>query len=51
MIAQGMPIYIALKRVDLRFWSECLGARVREHLAMEPRSRALFVIVGKRGET
>jgi transposase len=51
MIAQGMPIYIALERVDLRFGSERLGAWVREHLAMEPRSRALFVFVGKRGET
>ena len=51
MIAQGLPIYIALERVDLRFGSERLGAWVREHLAMEPRSRALFVFVGKRGET
>jgi transposase len=48
MIAHGMPIYIALERVDLRFGSERLGAWVREHLAMEPRSRAQFVFVGKR---
>jgi len=51
MIAHGVPIYIALERVDLRLGSERLGAWVREHLAMEPRSRAQFVFVGKRGHT
>ena len=51
MNAHGAPIYIALERVDLRYGSERLGAWVREHLAMEPRSRAQFVFVGKRGHT
>jgi transposase len=51
MIAHGVPIYIALERVDMRFGSERLGGWVREHLEMEPRSRALFVFVGKRGHT
>lgn len=51
MISHGMPIYIALERVDLRFGSERLGGWVREHLAMDPRSRALFAFVGKRGHT
>ena len=51
MIASGVPIYISLERVDLRLGYERLGGWVREHLAMEPRSRALFVFVGKRGHT
>jgi transposase len=51
MIAGAIPIYIALERVDLRMGSERLGGWVREHMAMEPRSRALFVFVGKRGHT
>ncbi len=51
MIAPGQPIYIALERVDLRMGSERLGGWVREHMAMEPRSRAQFVFVGKSGHT
>jgi len=51
VIASGMQIYIALERVDLRLGSERLGGWVREHMAMEPRSRAQFVFVGKRGHT
>jgi transposase len=51
MIAGAIPIYIALERVDLRMGSERLGGWVRERMAMEPRSRALFVFVGKRGHT
>lgn len=51
MIASGIPIYVSLERVDLRLGYERLGGWVREHLAMEPRSRALFVFVGKRGHT
>lgn len=51
MMFGGQPIYIALERVDLRMGSERLGGWVREHMAMEPRSRAQFVFVGKRGHT
>lgn len=51
MSTHGVPIYIALVRVDLRFGSERLGAWVREHWAMDPRSRAQFVFVGKQGHT
>lgn len=49
MIAPGLPIYVALEPVDMRFGCERLGAIVRERMAMEPRSRALFVFVSKRG--
>ncbi len=49
MIAPGLPIYVALEPVDMRFGRERLGAIVRERMAMEPRSRALFVFVSKRG--
>jgi len=51
MIAQGIPIYVALEPVDMRFGYERLGGFVREKMQAEPRSRALFVFVGKRGHT
>lgn len=51
MIAHGLPIYVALDPVDMRLGSERLGAVVRERMKAEPRSRALFVFVGKRGHT
>ena len=48
MIAHGLPIYVALEPVDMRLGAERLGALVRERMRTEPRSRALFVFVGKR---
>lgn len=51
MIAHGLPVYIALEPVDMRFGYERLGGIVRERMQAEPRSRALFVFVGKRGHT
>jgi transposase len=51
MIADGIPIYVALEPVDMRFGYERLGGFVREKMQAEPRSRALFVFVGKRGHT
>jgi transposase len=42
---------VALDPVDMRLGSERLGAVVRERMRAEPRSRALFVFVGKRGHT
>jgi transposase len=51
MIAHGIPIYVALEPVDMRFGYERLGVFVREKMQAEPRSRALFVFVGKRGHT
>lgn len=51
MIAHGLPIYVALEPVDMRLGSERLGGLVRERMRMEPRSRALFVFVGKRGHS
>ena len=51
MILQGLPIYVALEPVDMRFGYERLGGLVREKMQAEPRSRALFVFVGKRGQT
>lgn len=49
MIGHGLPIYVALEPVDLRLGAERLGAVVRERMHAEPRSRALFVFIGKRG--
>lgn len=51
MIAHGIPIYVALEPVDMRLGAERLGGVVREKMLAEPRSRALFVFVGKRGHT
>ena len=51
MIAQGLPIYVALEPVDMRLGSERLGALVRERMRTEPRTRALFAFVGKRGHS
>ena len=51
MIAHGIPIFLALEPVDMRFGAERLGALVREKMRTEPRSRALFAFVGKRGPT
>jgi len=44
-------VYVALVPVDMRFGYERLGGLVREKMQAEPRSRALFVFVGKRGHT
>ena len=51
MIGQGLPIYVALEPVDMRMGYERLGGMVRERMHCEPRSKALFVFVGKRGHT
>jgi len=51
VIAHGLPIYIALEPVDMRLGSERLGGLVRDKMRAEPRSRALFVFVGKRGHS
>jgi len=51
VIAHGLPIYIALDPVDMRLGSERLGGLVRDKMRAEPRSRALFVFVGKRGHS
>ena len=51
MISHGLPIYLALEPVDMRLGAERLGALVREKMEAEPRSRALFVFVGKRGHS
>jgi transposase len=42
---------VALEPVDMRFGCERLGGLVREKMLAEPRSRALFAFVGKRGHT
>jgi transposase len=51
VIAHGLPIYVALEPVDMRLGAERLGALVREKMRAEPRSRALFVFVSKRGHS
>jgi len=51
VISQGLPIYVALEPVDMRMGYERLGGLVRERMRAEPRSKALFVFVGKRGHT
>lgn len=47
----GLPIYVSLEAVDMRMGYERLGGMVRERMRLEPRTRALFVFVGKRGHS
>jgi IS66 Orf2 like protein len=51
VISHGLPIYVALEPVDMRLGIERLGGVVRERMRAEPRSRALFVFVGKSGHS
>lgn len=51
MIGPGLPIYVAVEPVDMRLGFDRLGGIVRERMSLEPRSRALFVFVNKRGNT
>jgi len=51
VIAHGLPVYVALEPVDMRMGYERLSGLVREQMQTEPRARALFVFVGKRGFT
>ena len=51
MIAHGLPVYVALEPVDMRVGYERRGGIVRERMRSEPRTRALFAFVGKRGHT
>lgn len=49
MMPEGVPIYVATTRVDLRYGMERLGGLVRAWMGCEPRTAALFVFIGKRG--
>ena len=51
MIPQGVEVFIATDPVDMRYGFERLSGLVRERMGREPRSRALFVFVGKRRHT
>jgi transposase len=51
VIGHGLTIYLALEPVDMRLGYERLGGLVRERMHAEPRSKALFAFVGKRGHT
>ena len=51
MIPRGLPVYVALEAVDMRMGIERLGGWVRDRLHMEPLGQALFVFVGKRGNS
>jgi transposase len=51
VIAHGIPIYVALEPADMRWGFERLGGIVREQMQSEPKARALFAFVGKRGHT
>lgn len=51
MVPWGVEIFVATEPVDLRFGIERLGGLVRERMGREPRSRALFVFVGRRRQS
>lgn len=50
MIPAGLQVFVALEPVDMRFGFERLSGMVRERMGYEPRSGALFVFVGRRGQ-
>jgi transposase len=51
VIPQGVEIFVAVEPVDMRFGFERLGGLVRERMAREPRSKALFVFFGRHRRT
>ena len=50
MIPAGVEVFVGLDPIDLRWGFDRLSGLVREHLGRSPRSGALFVFRGKRGE-
>jgi transposase len=51
MIPHGVEVYVATEPVDMRYGFERLSGLVRERMGREPRSRALFVFIGRRRQT
>lgn len=51
IVPVGVEIFVAAEPVDMRLGFERLGALVRERMRREPRSRALFVFVGRKRQT
>lgn len=47
-LPHGVEIFVAVEPVDMRFGFERLGGLVRERMQREPRSKAIFVFVGRR---
>ena len=50
MIPAGVEVFVGLDPIDLRWGFDRLAGLVSEHLGRSPRSGALFVFRGKRGE-
>ena len=48
MIPAGVPIFVALASIDLRYGFARLSGLVREQIGYEPTSGALFVFYGRR---
>jgi transposase len=48
MIPHGVDIFVALDPIDLRWSFDRLAGLVQEQVGRSPRSRALFVLFGKR---
>ena len=51
IVPQGVEIFVATEPVDMRLGFERLGGIVRERMRREPRSRALFVLFGRKRQT
>lgn len=50
MIPAGVEVFVALDPIDLRWGFDRLAALVQSELGRPPRSGALFVFRGRRGE-
>jgi transposase len=46
-----VEIFVAIDPVDMRLGFERLGGLVRERMQREPRSKAIFVFVGRRKQS
>ena len=51
MIPAGVQVFVALAPVDMRYGFDRLAGAVREQFGYEPRSGALFVMLGRRRTT
>lgn len=49
MIPTAVRIFVCTERQDMRRSFDALALAVREHLALDPESGALFVFASKRG--
>jgi transposase len=48
MIPSGVPVFVALAPIDMRYSFDRLAGAAKEQIGYDPRGGALFVFFGKR---